>query len=151
MPKTTDLSVQKEPTSPDYIGLVKYLLQPFLDVPNSLVVDCERLQHTPKIWLRVAFEGSDRGKVFGRGGRNIHAIRSVLATAATAAGQSLYLDIYGASEESKPSREFGRDRDSDSDRSDRGSSDRDRPRQGPRRGQFRRSPNGKPSSKPRLD
>jgi predicted RNA-binding protein YlqC (UPF0109 family) len=149
MPKTTNLSVREELASPDYIGLVKYLLQPFLDVPNSLVVDCEQLQHTPKIWLRVAFEGSDRGKVFGRGGRNIHAIRSVLATAATAAGQSLYLDIYGTGDESKSSREPGRDRDSDSDRSDRGSNDRGR--QGPRKGQFRRSSNGKPSTKPRLD
>jgi uncharacterized protein len=135
MPKTTNLSVQKEQASPDYIGLV-----------NSLVVDCEQLQYTPKIWLRVAFEGNDRGKVFGRGGRNIHAIRSVLATAATAAGQSLYLDIYGAGEESKSSREPGRDRDSDGDR---GSSDRGR--QGPRRGQFRRPSNGKPSSKPRFE
>lgn len=146
MPKTTNLSVQNEQASPDYIGLVKYLLQPFLDVPDSLVIDCEQLSSRPKIWLRVAFEGNDRGKVFGRGGRNIHAIRTVLATAATAAGQSLHLDVYGAGDESKSSREFGRDRDPDSDRSSS-----DRGRQGQRRGQFRRSPNGKPSSKPRFD
>jgi uncharacterized protein len=146
MPKTTNLSVQNERTSPDYIGLVKYLLQPFLDVPDSLVIDCEQLNSRPRIWLRVAFEGSDRGKVFGRGGRNIHAIRMVLATAATAAGQSLHLDIYGTSEESQSSREFGRDRGSD-----RGSGDRGRQGQAPRRGQFSRPSNGKPSSKPRFE
>lgn len=127
MPKTTNLSVQNEQASPDYTGLVKHLLQPFLDVPDSLVVDCEQLNSRPKIWLRVAFEGSDRGKVFGRGGRNIHAIKTVLATAAIAAGQSLHFDVYGAGDESKSSREFGGDRDRESDR---GSGDRGRQGQG---------------------
>ncbi len=71
-------------------------MQPFLDSPESLSVDCE-ISHTRKrAWIRIAFENTDKGKVFGRGGRNIQAIRTVVAAAAQAAGQSVYLDIYGS-------------------------------------------------------
>lgn len=49
-----------------------------------------------RAWIRIAFDSSDKGKVFGRGGRNIQAIRTVVAAAATAAGQSVHLDIYGS-------------------------------------------------------
>lgn len=82
-------------TSPDYPGLVKFLLEPFLESPNSLKVDCEISSNKPKIWIRLAFEGEDKGRVFGRGGRNIQAIRAVIVAAAKLAGQSVYLDIYG--------------------------------------------------------
>jgi len=44
----------------------------------------------------VAFEGEDKGRVFGRGGRNIQGIRTVIAAAAALAGHSVYLDIYGS-------------------------------------------------------
>lgn len=80
---------------PDYVGLVRFLIQPFLESPNSLSVDCEISPNTARVWLRVAFEGEDKGRVFGRGGRNIQAIRTVIAAAATSVGQSVYLDIYG--------------------------------------------------------
>ena len=49
-----------------------------------------------RVWLRIAFESEDKGRVFGRGGRNIQAIRTVIAAAAAAAGHSVYLDIYGS-------------------------------------------------------
>lgn len=81
---------------PDYVGLVRFLIQPFLESPNSLSVDCEISPNTARVWLRVAFEGEDKGRVFGRGGRNIQAIRTVIAAAATTAGHSVYLDIYGS-------------------------------------------------------
>ena len=80
---------------PDYAGLVLFLIQPFLESPNSLSVDCE-ISNTARVWIRVAFEGEDKGRVFGRGGRNIQAIRTVIAAAAALAGHSVYLDIYGS-------------------------------------------------------
>lgn len=80
---------------PNYGELVKFLIEPFLEIPESLKVDCEISQSKAKVWVRLAFEGSDKGRVFGRGGRNIQAIRTVLETAASAAGYSAYLDIYG--------------------------------------------------------
>ena len=88
MPKKTE-------SAPDYEKLVKFLITPFLEDPNSLCVNSEVIKDRKKVWLRVAFDTSDRGKVFGRGGRNIQAIRSVLSTAAIAHQESIFLDIYG--------------------------------------------------------
>ncbi len=81
---------------PDYAGLVKFLIQPFLESPNLLSVDCEFFASTSRVWIRVAFEGEDKGRVFGRGGRNIQNMRTVIAAAAALAGHSVYLDIYGS-------------------------------------------------------
>ena len=43
----------------------------------------------------MAFEGEDRGRFFGRGGRNIQAMRSALEGIAKIADQSICLDVYG--------------------------------------------------------
>ena len=85
--------------SPDYVGLVKFLVEPFLESPDSLSIDCEKSNAKERIWIRLAFEGADKGRVFGRGGRNIQEIRAVIQAAAQAAGQSAYLDIYESQNE----------------------------------------------------
>lgn len=82
-------------TGPDYVGLVKFLLEPFLESPEALSVDWETSLNHKRVWIRIAFDSTDKGKVFGRGGRNIEAIRQVISAAAANAGQSVYLDIYG--------------------------------------------------------
>ncbi|MDY6938453.1 MAG: KH domain-containing protein [Cyanobacteriota bacterium] len=82
--------------TPDYEGLVKFLLAPFLESPESLSVDCEQSSSRPKILIRVAFEAPDKGRVFGRGGRNISAIRTSLEAIGQTVGQSVHLDIYGS-------------------------------------------------------
>lgn len=84
-------------TSPDYVGLVRFLIEPFLESPTSLSVDCEKSHAKERVWIRVAFDGEDKGRVFGRGGRNIQAIRTVIQSVAQAAGQSVHLDIYDGS------------------------------------------------------
>lgn len=81
-------------SSPDYVGLVSFLLKPFLDDSESLHIDCEQLPSTKKVWLRVAFDVAEKGKVFGRGGRNIQAVRALLETTAKSVEQSIHLDIY---------------------------------------------------------
>lgn len=81
--------------SPDYTKLVRFLVEPFLESPNSLSVDCEMSNSNSQVWIRLAFEGEDKGRVFGRGGRNIQAIRTAIEAAALCSGQSVYLDIYG--------------------------------------------------------
>ena len=83
---------------PDYAGLVHFLVQPFLETPDSLKVDCE-ISSRSRVWVRLAFEGTDKGRVFGRGGRNIQAIRSVLEGVAKAAGHTALLDVYGTQKE----------------------------------------------------
>jgi predicted RNA-binding protein YlqC (UPF0109 family) len=71
-------------------------MQPFLESPESLSIDCETSHGLKRVWIRIAFDSKDKGKVFGRGGRNIQAMRTVIAAAAEVAGQSVYLDMYGS-------------------------------------------------------
>ncbi|WP_445250157.1 KH domain-containing protein, partial [Microcoleus sp. OTE_8_concoct_300] len=85
---------QQQSASPNYAGLVKFLIGPFLETPGSLRVDCELHPRQSRVWVRLAFEDPDKGRVYGRGGRNIQAIRTTLEAVAQTAGQSLYLDIY---------------------------------------------------------
>lgn len=82
---------------PDYQGLVHYLMKPFLDSPDDLKTDVEELGDKRKVLLRVAFSAEDRGRMFGRGGRNIQAIRTVLETTAALHDQKVSLDVYGES------------------------------------------------------
>ena len=94
MPNKTEGRSDREATKPNYEGLVRFLIEPFLNDPQSLCVNSETNQNSSKIWLRVAFDKDDRGKVFGRGGRNIQAIRTTIDTAASAHSESVFLDIY---------------------------------------------------------
>ena len=83
--------------APDYEALIRFLIQPFLESPDELKLDCEISPNRPRIWIRMAFEGGDKGRVFGRGGRNIQAIRTVLQAIAQLSGYSIHLDVYGGS------------------------------------------------------
>jgi predicted RNA-binding protein YlqC (UPF0109 family) len=83
-------------STPDFSGLVRFLVEPFLDSPEALRVDCETHRSLAKVWIRIAFNGEERGKVFGRGGRNIQAIRNVVRATAMLWGWSAHFDVYGA-------------------------------------------------------
>ncbi len=82
--------------SPNYEQLVRFLIHPFLETPDSLRVNCEMFHRNDRVLIRVAFEGEDKGRVFGRGGRNIQAIRTIVQAAAQEAGQTAHLDIYNS-------------------------------------------------------
>jgi uncharacterized protein len=99
-----DSSSQSANISPDYVGLVRFLVHPFLESPESLRVDCEVAPNKPRIWIRLAFDGTDKGRVFGRGGRNIQAIRTVLQAAAQSVGQVAHLDVYGSDQAQEEAR-----------------------------------------------
>ncbi|BAQ62017.1 KH domain RNA binding protein YlqC [Geminocystis sp. NIES-3708] len=88
-------------SKPDYDGLVRFLIEPLLDSPELLSFDCEQILSTRRVWIRLAFEENEKGKVYGRGGRNIQAVRTVLQTAAQVAGDTLYLEIYEDQERSR--------------------------------------------------
>jgi uncharacterized protein len=81
---------------PDYESLIRFLVQPFLESPDALRLDCETSPNKTRVWVRLAFEDVDKRRVFGRGGRNIQAIRTVLSAIAQLAGQSIHLDVYGS-------------------------------------------------------
>jgi uncharacterized protein len=97
------------PNLPDYEQLVKFLFQPFLNEPEAIGVDCEYTIDRQRIWIRVAVATADRDTAFGRGGRNIQAIRTLLQAAATAVGQSIHLDVYGNTSNSRSSDSADRD------------------------------------------
>jgi predicted RNA-binding protein YlqC (UPF0109 family) len=96
--------------SPDFPGLVRFLVEPFLDSPDSLRIDCEENAVQAKVWIRIAFKGDERGKVFGRGGRNIQAIRTIVRATASLSGYSAYVDVYGSAEEETVGDRTDRDR-----------------------------------------
>ncbi|MEO1131411.1 MAG: KH domain-containing protein [Cyanobacteria bacterium J06639_1] len=83
-----------EPKSaPDYEGLVHFLMAPLLDDPSTLAIDCEVTRGGSRVRVRVSFDSDERGRVFGRGGRTIQAVRQVMIAAAKNADQSLSLDV----------------------------------------------------------
>ncbi|BAS56956.1 MULTISPECIES: KH domain-containing protein [Leptolyngbya] len=99
-----------KPVTPDYAGLIRFLVEPFLETPDALKIDCEVLANRSRIWIRLAFEGTDKGRVFGRGGRNVQAIRTTIEGVAKAAGQTVNLDVYGSGREDSEDRPPRRDR-----------------------------------------
>jgi uncharacterized protein len=90
-----------QPNLPDYEQLVKFLFQPFLSAADAMTIDCEYTVDRHRVWIRVAVASNDQGSAFGRGGRNIQAIRTVVQAAATAVGQSIHLDVYGSNSGSR--------------------------------------------------
>jgi uncharacterized protein len=90
------VTVSTDPINlPDYEQLVKFLFKPFLSAVDAIGVDCEYTIDRNRVWIRVAVAEADRGSAFGRGGRNIQAVRTVLQIAASSVGQSVHLDVYG--------------------------------------------------------
>lgn len=81
-------------TGPDYAGLVRFLLLPLLEHGEALRIDCELLPTVNRVWVRVAFEEEEKGRVLGRHGRNLQAIRTVVMAAARGAGQVVHLELY---------------------------------------------------------
>lgn len=89
-----------EPTSTpvtptNYAEFVRFLVLPYLDNPDDLRIHCETYANG-KIWIRLAFDPTDKGRVFGRGGRTIQAMRTVIEAAGKMARQSVHLEVYGS-------------------------------------------------------
>ncbi|MEB3164903.1 MAG: KH domain-containing protein [Prochlorothrix sp.] len=80
---------------PDYIALVRFLLEPLVDSPSSLKVDCEILGQGSRVFIRVAFDEEDKGKALGRGGRNLKAVQSVVRAVGQLAHQTVNIDVFG--------------------------------------------------------
>ncbi|NMF58436.1 KH domain-containing protein [Pseudanabaena yagii] len=79
---------------PDYNSLISFLLKPLLAHPDALRVDFESNSKSDRVWIRVAFDPEDRGRVFGKGGRTIQAVRTVVMTAAQEVGHSARFEVF---------------------------------------------------------
>jgi uncharacterized protein len=88
---------------PDYIALTKFLVEPLLDHPDALRIDCETNAKGDRIWVRLAFAAEDKGRAFGRGGRTIQAIRALVSAAAQTTGQELRFDVFDPNPSEKSS------------------------------------------------
>jgi len=64
----------------DYTELVSYIVRSIVSKPDDVTVMLVEGDRTNRVEVRLAAE--DVGKVIGRGGRNIDAIRSVVRAAA---------------------------------------------------------------------
>lgn len=132
----------------DYEALARYLMEPFLDKPEELKFHIETLAGGKKLWLRAAFnEEEDKGRVFGRGGRNIKAIRQTIMVAGKLEEMTVNLSVFG---EPGPERsERGGDR-GGRGRGDRGSRGRGGDRRAPQRVSTNPAP-PKKKPKPKID
>ena len=79
---------------PDYNALISFLLKPLLAHPEALRVDFESNSKNDRVWIRVAFDPEDRGRIFGRGGRTIQAVRTIVMTAAEEAGHNARFEVF---------------------------------------------------------
>ncbi|KKI99912.1 KH domain-containing protein [Prochlorothrix hollandica] len=83
------------PLQPDYGALIRFLIEPLLDSPSSLKVDCEVLGQGTRVFIRLAFADADKSVALGRGGRNVRAIQVLLKSVGQMAQQTVTLDIFG--------------------------------------------------------
>lgn len=79
----------------DYLALMHFLLDPLVDDPQALKIDQELLRGGSRILIRVALEGHDRGRILGRGGRNVNAVRQVVQAAGHLGAQDIHLEFFG--------------------------------------------------------
>jgi uncharacterized protein len=88
---------------PNYPVLARFLLEPFLDYPEELRISCELLARGTKYWVRISMSESDRGRAYGRGGRNIQSIRQILENVGQAQGHVVSVEIHEENRRSRPS------------------------------------------------
>ena len=106
-PDSSDSQAQSLSTT-DFEALARFLMGPFLDKPEELKFHVEKLAGGKKLWLRAAFnEEEDKGRVFGRGGRNIKAMRNVMMAAAKQSAMTVNLSVFGEPEAERSERSSG--------------------------------------------
>ncbi|HVC39593.1 MAG TPA: KH domain-containing protein [Candidatus Dormibacteraeota bacterium] len=76
---------------PDYAELVGFMVREMVGQPQSVAVEEERDGHRVTVRIRTAPE--DLGKLIGRGGRHIEAIRMVVRAASLRPRDRVYLEV----------------------------------------------------------
>lgn len=72
--------------------LLQTILEPMLDYPEALVISSDETPH--KVSYKISVHESDVGRVIGRGGRVIKAIRVVISNAERDAAKKVFVDLY---------------------------------------------------------
>jgi predicted RNA-binding protein YlqC (UPF0109 family) len=74
-----------------YVELVEYVVKSLVDDPESVSVEETRESDHVLLELRVA--EPDMGRIIGKGGRVINAVRSIVQIAAAKKGERISLEI----------------------------------------------------------
>ncbi len=98
----------------DYQALIRFLLQPLLENLQALTLDAEITGGGSRVLVRIFLDPDDKGRLIGKGGRVLQAVRSVVQAAALNAGQAVRLEVYDphpsrGSAEGVSGRDFHRD------------------------------------------
>lgn len=78
-------------TGADTEGLVRFLVTSLVDVPDAASV--ERIDEGSTVTFKITLDPTDVGKVIGRGGRIIKAIRTLARAAGSTEGLQVEVDV----------------------------------------------------------
>ncbi|HVC22501.1 MAG TPA: KH domain-containing protein [Candidatus Dormibacteraeota bacterium] len=76
---------------PDYGELVRYMVQQMVSQPEAIEVDVEQGSH--RVTVRIKTAPEDLGKLIGRGGRHIEAVRMVVRSASLRPRDRVYIEV----------------------------------------------------------
>lgn len=80
-------------TGADAEGLVRYLVESLVDVPES--VEISVTESADSLRFEITLDPTDVGKVIGRGGRIIKAIRTLARAAGSTEERQVEVDVVG--------------------------------------------------------
>ena len=72
-------------------AVLKYIVEQIVDEPDQIAIAATEDDRGPVLLLRVAEE--DRGKIIGRQGRIVHAIRTIVKAASVGSGEKVNVEI----------------------------------------------------------
>ena len=72
-------------------AVLKFIVERIVDEPDRIAIAAAQDERGPVLLLRVGDE--DRGKVIGRQGRIVHAIRTIVKAASVGAGENVNVEI----------------------------------------------------------
>lgn len=72
--------------------LLQTILEPMLDYPEALVITSDETTH--KISYKISVHESDVGRIIGRGGRFIKALRIVVSNANRKSSKKVFVDLH---------------------------------------------------------
>lgn len=81
------------PTTSDTEALVRYLVTSLVELPDAVSIETKESDDT--LTFEVTLDPADVGKVIGRQGRIIKAIRTLARAAGSTAGKQVEVEVLG--------------------------------------------------------
>src|SRR5438105_2124034 len=85
----------------DYVDLVDYIVKNIVDHPEAVVVEAVPGRGRAET-LEIRLDPGDVGRVIGKGGRNIEAIRSLVKASAIKEHHRVNVEVIAADDEGEP-------------------------------------------------